>query len=667
MTATAAKARNFLLCAAAPAALALGWLAPARESAPEPAQEPQAASPWPDTAREPALALTAGWRHFGDTETPEWKEAPPSPEAPWLELSFDAPANPRERALEFQAQHVDETWAVSLNGRLLGHLRPESARLLLPVPAGALVDGPDVLLIRPPKVGDDVTLGDLRLVERGYREIVRVEPIAVQVVDAATGRGMPARLAVRTESDAAAWLHYGGEAGFPTRPGIQYTDAAGRALLELAPGNYRVYALRGTEWGVASAAVAVGGPGEPAPVRLRLAREVDTRGWLACDTHLHTYTYSGHGDATLEERMLTLAGEGVEVAVATDHNHQLDYAPAQEKAGLNGVFHPLVGNEVTTEIGHFNGFPLPAGGARPNSKLTDYPAIVADIRARGARVVVLNHPRWPNAKESPFDVNQLNPVSGDFATGLQLPVDAIEVFNTTESSNRWMRVIEDWFALLNAGVRVTGVATSDSHTVRDPVGQGRTYIQAGADDPAQVSEDEICRAFERGTSTMSQGLYLEVLVQGQGPGTLVRPEDGKVRVHMRLAGASWARATRADVFVNGRRAAGTELAEGGKPWSRELEYSLEVPAHDAWVVCLAQGPIPEGGWWSTIQTHLAALSNPVWVDGDGDGLWQSPREIARGLRERHGNDAAALAAALAACDAAVRAQAAALQPPASRQ
>ncbi len=661
MTATAVSRRGALTWAAAPLALALGWLAPAQDPAP--------ASPWPDTAAENALLLSGEWRHFGDTETPDWKEAPPAPEAPWLELTFDAPANARERALEFQARHVDETWTVTLNGRVLGRLRGEGERLLLPVPAGCLVDGPDHLQIRPPKVGDDVTLANLRLLERSYRDLVGVQPLSVQVLDEATGAGIPARLAVRAAAGGDAWLHYAGEAGFPTRPGVQYADADGRALLELAPGRYVVHAMRGTEWGTASAAVEIGGVGAatPAPLHLRLAREVDTRGWLACDTHLHTYTHSGHGDATVAERMLTLAGEGVEVAVATDHNHHTEYAPAQAAAGLAGAFLPIVGSEVTTEIGHFNSFPLPAGGARPNHKLASWPEIVREIRARGARVVILNHPRWPNEKESPFDVNGLNGVSGDFATGAQLPVDAIEVFNTTEAADRWMRVVEDWFALLNAGVRVTGVASSDSHTVWDPVGQGRTYLAAASDDPAQASEDEVCQAFERGATTMSQGLFLEVKVQGAGPGALVRPQEGKVRVQLRVAGASWARATRADVFVNGRRADGAALSEGGRPWSRELEFTVAVPAHDAWVVCLAQGPAPEGDWWSTIQSHLAALSNPVWVDADGDGAWQSPRAIAQALRARHGANAAALAAALAGCDAAVRAQSAALQAAADRQ
>lgn len=645
--------------AAAPLALALGWLHAA------PPQE--AGSPWPDTAQEAATILFSEWRHVGDTETPDWTEAPPTPEAPWLELKFDAPVNRAERALEFRAQHVDETWTVTLNGKLLGHLRGEASRLLLPVPIGALVEGPDQLVIRPPKVGDDVTLGELRLLERGYRAIVQVEPVAVLVVDAATNRGIPARLALRTESGAAAWLHYGGEAGFPTRPGIQYTNAEGRALLELGPGTYTVFAQRGTEWGVDAKSFTIGRGAAPALVQLSIAREVDTAGWISCDTHLHTFTHSGHGDATVEERILTLAGEGVEVAVATDHNHQLDYAPFQAEAGLTGAFLPIVGNEVTTEIGHFNSFPLPAGGPRPNHRLTTYPEIVQEIRARGARVVILNHPRWPNEKESPFDVNGLNAVSGDFATGLPMPMDAIEIFNTTESADRWMRVVEDWFALLNAGVRVTGVASSDSHTVGDPVGQGRTYLHSATDDPALATTEGVCQAFERGASTMSQGLFLEVLVQGQGPGALVRPQEGKVRVQLRVAGASWARATRAEVFVNGRRAQGVQLAEGGQPWSREFDFKLDVPAHDAWVVCLAQGPVPEGGWWTTIQSHLAALSNPVWVDGDGDGRWQSPRAIAQALRARHGADSAGLAAALAGCDAAVRAQSAALHTAADRQ
>src|SRR5262249_36167200 len=135
------------------------------------------------------------------------------------------------------------------------------------------------------------------------------------------------------------------------RPGVVYTlgDAT---RIELEPGRYRVYATRGMEWGMDSAAVEVF-PGQSKSVALSLAREVDTRGFIAADTHLHTLTFSGHGDSSVAERLVTLAGEGVEFAVATDHNHNTDYRPLQREMALSEYFYSVTGNEVTTQVGHF--------------------------------------------------------------------------------------------------------------------------------------------------------------------------------------------------------------------------------------------------------------------------------------------------------------------------
>ena len=69
--------------------------------------------------------------------------------------------------------------------------------------------------------------------------------------------------------------------------------------------------------------------GQNARLTLPISQEVDTPGFVAADTHLHTYSFSGHGDASLDERIFTLAGEGVELAIATDHNHFTDYKPQQ--------------------------------------------------------------------------------------------------------------------------------------------------------------------------------------------------------------------------------------------------------------------------------------------------------------------------------------------------
>ena len=60
--------------------------------------------------------------------------------------------------------------------------------------------------------------------------------------------------------------------------------------------------------------------------------------------HTCTLQFSGHGDASAMERVVTLAGEEVDLAIATDHNHQTDYSPFQEQAGLTEWFTPVIGN-----------------------------------------------------------------------------------------------------------------------------------------------------------------------------------------------------------------------------------------------------------------------------------------------------------------------------------
>src|SRR5262249_7463366 len=159
----------------------------------------------------------------------------------------------------------------------------------------------------------------------------------------------------------------------------------------------------GFEYGVASERVEVAA-GKTVSVRLAIRREVSTEGFVACDTHVHTVTHSGHGDATLAERMVTLAGEGIELPIATDHNVQIDYEVAARAAGVRDWFTPVIGNEVTTpRIGHFNVFPIAAGAPVIDQNGADWEAVARSIRsAPGAQVVILNHARDLHGGFRPF-------------------------------------------------------------------------------------------------------------------------------------------------------------------------------------------------------------------------------------------------------------------------
>jgi predicted metal-dependent phosphoesterase TrpH len=611
-------------------------------------------------AHEGERVIDESYHHLGDTPTKDWPEASEKPEGTRLDVEFTSRANEGEWALAVRQRDVDDRWAILLDGAPVGELKRSKEQQVAwyPLPAGSVHEGANVLSFVPDKATDDVTLGDVRLVERTLREHLGLRPVSVRVVDEATGAGLPVRLAVTDEAGALLDLYYAESPKTAVRRGIVYT-LDGAAAFELPPGRYRVHALRGMEWSHAAEPLelAPNGQGEVA-LALALRREVDTKGFIAADTHVHTYTFSGHGDSTVEERMITLAGEGVELAVATDHNHQTDYRPYQEKMGLSGLFTPVTGNEVTTENGHFNAFPLDPGGPVPDHRIADWVRLVDGIRAKGAKVVILNHPRWPGIDTGPLGVFAFDRISGERHDGPAFTFDAMEIANSTALLEDPRYVLRDWFAILNHGERIGAVGTSDSHTVGDPVGQGRTYVRSSTDDPARIDVDEVCAAFRRGDTTISLGMFADVVVAGRCvPGSVAPVGREPVSVALRVAAPSWVVPKAVDVYVDGELVHVEPLeVHRGRPFDRRLELTLPPRRNDGWLVCFVLGEGVRDPCWRTQHDYTLAATNPVWLDVDGDGAYASPREQARGLVEQYAGDLDALRAQIERRDTAVGVQ-----------
>ncbi|MHC4837849.1 MAG: CehA/McbA family metallohydrolase [Planctomycetota bacterium] len=605
-----------------------------------------------------AVALAAGWFgapeqdgdkviletpiHLGDDDTPEWPEAAAPPDAlrEWaFEFELDAAevaamTGKGPGAMRLTARHVNGAWSVELNGTAFGTLPTGDERRehLFVVPADLLQVGVNRMRISIEQGGDDITVGPISLVPTSFRELLDLVPLRFRVVDEA-GEGIPARLTVVSgpERDRRLVLYRPDEGGEHLRPGATYTDAAGHAAFEVTAGKeVTVYATRGPEWSVAEARLTSAADGPVTELVLR--KEVDTDGWLSVDTHIHTYTFSGHGDSSVEERVRSLAGEALDIAIATDHNHQTDYREWQAEAGMSPFYRSIIGNEVTTNIGHFNAFPFPPGGPIPDASLVDWGALMAEIRSRGAEAIILNHPRWPDRKEGPYGVSGLDVRTGRFADGLRLPVDAMEVINSTTPEVPWQELRQDWFSLLNAGRRLRGVGSSDSHTVWDPVGQGRTWIAASSDDPHQVSDEEVAAAIREGRSSIGLGLFARLEVDGVGPGALLPVGDDDVEVVLTLALPSWAAVELVEVHLDGEEVARVALEDqAGQAREKEIRLTVPVPAHDAWMVVSASGPKPSEAWWTCAFDDIAWISNPVWLDRDRDGGYLPPSDSAARL------------------------------------
>jgi hypothetical protein len=225
------------------------------------------------------------------------------------------------------------------------------------------------------------------------------------------------------------------------------------------------------------------------------------------------------------------------------------------KQQVRRYFTPVVGNEVTTAVGHFNIFPVRPEAPIPDYQGKDWKSLHASIAARtGARVIILNHPRDHHSGFRPFGPERHISQSGEDLDGWHLPANGLEVINSGALQSDFMAPFHDWFGLLNRGSFVTPVAASDSHDVaRYFVGQGRTYIRCPDDDPGNIDVDKAVMSLVEGRVMVSCGLLAEITVNGRyGPGDLVPPTD-QVRVHVRVLGPSWVKADKVELYANGRK------------------------------------------------------------------------------------------------------------------
>jgi hypothetical protein len=600
----------------------------------------------------------------------EWADFPETAEGPSLTRKFRTKANTAEQTLRLRQQDVKQVWKVLLNGKDLGRLvlDENDTEIALPVPAGRLADGDNTLVIEAgAKVPEDIRIGEIALDARPLKAVLSEATVEVTVREA--DRPVPCRITVLSARGALAATGAASTDRLAVRPGVIYT-ADGTAKFGLPAGDYTIHAGRGFEYGLDTVRVSLK-PGDTVRKTLTIRREVPTPGLIACDPHVHTLTHSGHGDSTDVERAVTFAGEGLEFLIGTDHNVQVDYHGAAVKAGVRTHFTPVVGNEVTTPVGHFNVFPLLAGGPAPDFKVKDWKGVAAAIgEAKNPRAVILNHPRDLHLGFRPFGPQRHVALTGEDLDGWELPANAMEVVNSGAQQTDVMRLVRDWFGMLNRGRMLTPVGSSDSHDVsRYIVGQGRTYIRGKDDRPGEIDFGEAVQNFVEGRVLVSCGLLAEIAVDGKhGPGDLV-PAKGDMTVAVRVLGPTWAHADRVELYANGVKVQEATIADDGKAGEKWAgKWTLPRPTHDVHLVAVATGPGVEGLFWPigkpyqptspVVRKRVIGLTGAVWIDGDGDGKRSSAHVYAK--RVIAGTDWRKAVAALARYDEAVAAQAAGL-------
>lgn len=495
--------------------------------------------------------------------------------------------------------------------------------------------------------------------------------VQVSVTEAGTKQPLPCRLTVLDANGNLASITPAKVPWLAARQGVIYTGT-GTATFSVSPGTYTLYANRGMEYGLITRPLNLTG-GETR-LSLELAREVDTKGYVSCDPHIHTLTHSGHGDATVEERLATIAGEGIELAVATDHNHHTDYTPTAKATGTAPFFTPVVGNEVTTSVGHFNAFPVRPGSPVPDYKSSDWKALLAGIRAvPGVQIVFLNHPSNNHSNFIPTDPKRFNAASGESLDGRSWDFDGIEVVTSAALQSDWMKPYRDWFALLNSGRNIVGLGSSDSHEVnRYILGQGRTYVVCRDAEPNRIDVDEACKSIRDGRVLVSMGLLTEMWA-GESSSTTnhqLSTINSPLTVRIRVQGPRWISADRLDLFANGEKIYSLPIVSTeGSVVKFDRALTLPRPAHDAWLVAIASGPGVDKLYWPIPRPYqptrpdweprVIGSSSVAKIDVDRGG-YQSPREQAMKILDAAGGKPDAALKSLAAYDSAVAVQTAAL-------
>ncbi len=614
--------------------------------------------------------------HLRSGEQREWSEFPAESEGGTLRVAFSAEANAAAVTLRLRQRDVKQSWRLRLNDRDLGLLPNDENPMTTfwEIPPATLRKGENMLVVTGSGPADDVEIGDLRLVDLPRKRALHAATVKVRVVDADTGQPMPARVTVVDQQGSLCSVGAESNARLAVRPGVVYT-ADGQAEFGVPEGAYTVYAGRGFEYSIDSRHLDAT-PGAIHQLDLAIRREVPLDGYVSCDTHVHTLTYSGHGDCSLAERLVTLAGEGIELPIATDHNVAIDYLPALRESPVLGRFTPVVGNEVTTRVGHFNVCPLDATDPAIDHQGGDWSQVFAAIRRAGPRrVIVLNHPRDLHAGFRPFDPRRHIAMTGENLAGWRLEANAMELVNSGAVQSDAWRIVHDWLGLLNAGLRITPVGSSDSHDVaRSIVGQARTYIRCRDENPGQIDVAEAVKSLLAGQVLVSYGLAAELTVDGMyGPGDVVAAGDQReLKLRVRVLGPSWSAADEVVLFMNGAEIRRAKIEPPGRMQGGvkfEADWRIALPSHDVSLAVVAVGPGVAGRFWPTAKPYqpdspdwhpyTLGATGAVSIDCDGHRGYNSPREYALKLIDESQGDASVLATRLREFDEATAAQAAA--------
>ena len=431
---------------------------------------------------------------------------------------------------------------------------------------------------------------------------------------------------------------------------LAYT-ANGKADVTLEAGEYEITVSRGSEYHADFRTLKVE-DGQTTEMAVKLARVVETAGWVSADFHSHS---SPSGDNTSSQlgRVLNLIGEHIEFAPCTEHNRISTYEQHLGQLNAKAFMATVSGMELTgtpLPLNHQNVFPLifkprtqdggaPMTDASPETQIER----IAAWDNNSVKLIQQNHPDigWLFYDR---DGNKARDEGYSRSFGLMNvmeihPIDPLlkpSQFEVRDGKTIGNQTALNWLQLLNQGLRIYGVVNTDSHYNFHGSGGLKLWIKSSTDDPAQINSDEMRDASREGHLIMSNGPYLEATFTEAGTdqepvisGQDLVAKSRKVSAKIRVQCPNWLDVDTVIVLVNGRRSDKLTFSRDTHPdmFGKDVvkfDHTVDVElTEDAHLVVLTghrtqvlgdiMGPL-----WGT--QHPTALSNPVFVDITGDGF-----------------------------------------------
>jgi hypothetical protein len=398
-------------------------------------------------------------------------------------------------------------------------------------------------------------------------------------------------------------------------------SAHGAGEISLAPGRYEIIASRGPEFDLWRGEIELP-PGGHARIDATLTRVVDTTGYVSGDFHQHQLP-SPDAAVSLVDRVIANLAEGVELAVATDHNQITDLAEAARSLGTTAPLRTVVGLEATTEnIGHFMAYPLEQvpHASRGGAPLVDgkTPALIFRlVRALRPEIVLqVNHPR--SGKSGYFDLAGFPENAGaPVPAGLDLSFDALELLNGKRVQD-FDQVLADWFQLLARGLSVTGMGGSDSHAiVGQECGYPRVYLGVGTDDPAQVTDAQILGVVKHTKDVLvTNGPFFTLRARGAsaiGRHFTLAPGE-TLGVELVVQAAPWVDVKRVQIYLNGKLIE-TRPVTTDAPQVIRHRATLQLGPPGFYVVVVrgdaSLAPVVPA---DLVPVTPIAVANPIWIE-----------------------------------------------------